>query len=392
MNKQERNNMQRLPTFIFAEENHFSSSLPSIISKLAKHLKEAGYDNFYHEMPANLSLQQVISFTQKCIVETDQYKKVFPKVMNDFIAHLRDKKIVFDFIPGYLSTSSMRYLNEKLETTKDGIEFQVLVTMTMIMSMCMKKFGDNLNLDFLEMALTEVSKSIISDVNHQPAAFLAMLDAIEAAQITYKGIDDPSISPETFKFNSISNLNKAADILKDGGNIDKRNKIMAQEYLKSGDPVFALTGLMHVTGLQELINKWIPSEIARANFDFIYIFREVPSDVQSPEIKKAWEDYRQQKLPLPLGLTLIDVIGKSDEEIIEIVMKHVHERIAEFKALPDHLKVIPDISFTGQLHAQLNNLYGLFARTANDIRATVTNKIWSHDEAGVEPPAKQARL
>jgi len=158
-------------------------------------------------------------------------------------------------------------------------------------------------------------------------------------------------------------------------NLDCRNKIMATAYLQPYNNIFGMTGLAHVEGLQTLINKWIP----RANFDFIYIYREKIDATHPPILNKIWEDYRQNKIPLPLGLTLIDGIGKVDDEVVEIVMQHVHEKIAAFGQLPDELKVIPDISLSAtirrEVDVQLNNLYGFFSSSINTIRDTVANQI-----------------
>ena len=388
--------MQRLPTLIFADENHTSSLLSNILTKLAPRLKQIGYENFYCELPSNLSIEKVKTNLVDSLGESKNTQAVISHQVRDFIVYLKQFEISFSRVPELLYPLAMRKLDELLiKSDTDKTKFQGYVVITMMMACIKQQIGGNVNLAVLEEMLAEACVEILKVSQNIQTSIVAMMDAIATAQLKYKGIDDPSLSMDDFKMDTIKGVNNIYTAFHNKAFISNRDKIMAEAYSKPAEPVFGFTGLAHVEGMQELINKWIPSDIARANFDFIYIFHEsnINESLFLPDIAKIRNDYRQKKVPLPLGLTLIDGLNKTEDEIVELVMQHVNERIVEFKELPDHLKVIPDITLMGQARAKWNQMYGFFSQTANDIGSAVTNSIWGHQHGPeAEVSAKKQKL
>lgn len=177
---------------------------------------------------------------------------------------------------------------------------------------------------------------------------------------------------------------------------------MVYAYIQAQAPIFGVTGLMHVNGMQEEFSKLISKEMASANFNFIYLYRtplNSPEYQATPEANNIRESARNSTENFPLGITIIDGINKSEDEIVEAVMKKIEEKIAIFKTLPESLKQLPDLSYTGQLRGTLTHLYGLFGSAKRAAYSTITNQLGygtvpekSSDETVLEPSTKRQRI
>jgi len=320
----------------------------------------------------------------------EKYVQEFPVVLDEFLESMRGIETIDFNLLGSEMFYTFANLHLEIELNRyenDPVKFYLYATIAGVINMHQTQ-KIHMNFQLLELVFTNIKDYIKNLKSESAIAYINMINTITEAQLRYCCIDDPSLNLEHFRASSPAAILGLADLQKTNYKMDERNKIMATAYLQPAEPTFGVNGLSHIEGMQNLINELIPSKIAQVNFDFIYIYRQNVNDAFTPEIKKLWEDYREGNVQLPLGLTLIDGIGKSDDEVAELVMQHLHERIMQFKVLPDHLKEIPDISFTGKVRTQLNNLFAFFSHTIDDIQSTITNKISEKNAVDVEPHSK----
>lgn len=338
-----------------------------------------GYKNFYYEMPTNLFLEEVRFKFEEYTQTTAKIIDRFPTAIEEFCEHMQSDNILKILGPEYFYSRANTYLDTKLINTKDKIEFTIFAYIASFNNLCKETIGNDITPELMKIMLDEIyNKEFQNDILNPAVATLSLIDAIINEQLQYQCIDDPSFNLDHFKLDSTA-LRGRFEREINNLNLYKHDRIMATAYLQAAGPVFGLNRLKHVAGLQELIHKWIPPEIACANFDFIYIYRENANEEHDPYSKEAWNSYRQKNTPLPLGLTLIDGFDNNDDEVAELVRQHIHKRIMQFKSLPDYLKEIPDISFSGQVRKQVNNVFNFFSQAIDDIRAAAIGNISEQD-------------
>lgn len=372
--------MQTLPTFIFADENHLSPLLSNVLSKLAPGLKKIGYDNFYYESSSKLSREQTISFLEDQQKLIEAGNTILPAIKLEMLDYMSKNEYLWSIEMDYYLLRA--HFSLKAERQDDTLYLFYLASAIGLLERCASEIGKD---KMSRAVVTEVIDRYIESLNSSltSESIICLLKAINDNQINYKGIDDSSLRGDQICCQTASdcfNVMKSIIDMSTDANIEKRNKTMAYEYLQANAPVFGFTGLGHVTGMQKLLASMIPAEIAMANFNFIYIYREALDESAIPQVNKMREDLRTNKLPLPLGLILVDGIDKSEDQIVEEVMVRISEKIAAFKELPEKLKQIPDISLTGQLRAKMTGLYGLFSTAGNSIISTVSGAFGKDNE------------
>lgn len=372
--------MLNRPTFIFADENHQSPFLSNLLAQLAPQFKQAGFHHFYYECSSEYSREQIIKLLQDQINLSEAGKTVLPQIKQEMLDYL-PKPIpsrIRGFNLDFVNRNDMNYdllmlhfsniMNDKKDTP---YEFYLGMTLGILAAAAAQLGKSRMSREVIENALTRIVEEFKLPTESTEAN-IRMLQIIAEHGIEYKGVDDAVLRRNLTGSSTLTQtLNSIQPILDAPENIAKRNKTMIAAYLQSCAPVIGFTGLMHVPGMQQLLTTMIPENIAKANYHFIYVYREPLDD--TPELSKLREEMRTGKLALPLGVILIDGMNKTEEEIAAEVMLCINEKIAEYDALPDQLKLIPDISFTGQVRAQLGNLFGVFSRAKDSVYQTTVD-------------------
>jgi hypothetical protein len=365
--------MQNRPAFIFVEENNFSPALSNMLAKLAPGLKQAGYDHFYNACSSKFSYDQYLRYLQDQIQLLETGKALLPVIRKEMLEYMPATQLAWMVdINYYLLNLHFTNIIMTMDDTPTLFYYAVAIG---LLKRCANEIGKNkMTRDVVENVLNNYAEGL--NISMPPLqANLAMLQTMHACKMQYKGIEDPALRGDQIDCSTASGCYDSMNsIIEMAANTEKRNKAMVYAYLQAYASVIGVTGLLNVTGMQELLTTMIPAEIARANFHFVYVYREPLDESRIPEVNKIREEYRTGKVALPMGLILIDGMGKNEEDIIAEVMLRINEKIAEFELLPEHLKQIPDISITGQIRSQINNVFALFGRAKDSAAELVIER------------------
>ena len=372
--------MLNRPTFIFADENHQSPFLSNLLAQLAPQFKQAGFHHFYYEYSSEFSREQLIKHFKDQIALFEAGKTLLPEIKKEILDYLPQPvpSRVLGFNLDFMNLNDLHYdmlilhFSNIMRDKKDTpYEFYLLITLAALQMQATEIGKNNMTRAVVEKQLTRMVKEF-NLPTASAEANIRMLQIIAENHIEYKGVDDAVLTRHLTGGNTLSQTLDSIQAMQDMlVTLDQRNKTMIRAYLQSRAPVIGFTGMLHVTGMQKLLTTMIPEDIAKANYHFIYVYRE-PLD-GAPELNKLREEMRTGKLALPLGVILIDGMNKTEEEIAAEVMLRINEKIAAYDALPDQLKLIPDISFTGQVRAQLGHLFGIFNRTKDSVYQTTVD-------------------
>lgn len=337
--------MPKLPTIIFLDENHLSPFLFDLLSKITPRLRQMGYENFYAELSPTLTQEQQIN---ELDLQIDQNYKLTEQVKileNDFYNFLNVSGFT---MKDKILKSVEDYFLEKMETSQNEYDFNgyySFYSIIRINKIFLEKNAINaykvMNTNFFFEILEKIKSNIVQE-RDQVIAMKSFLITLNINRINYKGIDDAVRDqvklPQYKCMNDVIEKNNLFTEISDStlsSNLDKRNKTMCAAYLQSKQPTFGFAGLAHLKGLQEELCKEPPLELAKPNYIFIYIYSR-PSNIihNDPELelKTIYNSYRNGEIQLPLGVTLINGINKSQDEIIKEVINSIKKQIPSYKS------------------------------------------------------------
>lgn len=339
----------RLPTLIFAEENEVGTFLPDVLLKLTPELAKLGYDAFYDENASNATLLQVIQSYEKSIQVTAQAVQLLEKI---------DKEIITPTCEQYIFTWSdvlRRQLYEVLKK-QEGTDYYFIVatlvgnfeindseiTTKAIISMLKENASLEKIIEYKKHLCKDDVVKCINDLKMQSLSIVSNVNfrvQLSKHNVSYQAIDDAVLCAELAKLWSLTsenelvkltdNLTECKNLAKLDSNmlkLDLRDSKMVATYLSATKSVFSVAGLRHLESMQKIILEQQSLVAARSAFDFIYIFREPstsPFYQKLPEIQSV----RQGKTPLPLGVTLIDAINKTQDEVAQLVLNVIKAKM-----------------------------------------------------------------
>ena len=272
------------PILIFGED-HYDPITGKILARLCPKLQSLGYKCFFDEMPKGPTLENQI----KALENDDQLYQELNKQFNECGLTINNDSDLEKFVLQTLAKQS--------------------ITNTYII---------NNMLPQLLVSLNEVIK------RHQPGlSFRIFLNSLITNQIGYQAIDLEIVTTHV----------SASEALPF---IGIRDKYLADAYLSTQQSVFGRIGLYHTKGIQEKILNKLPYEQALTKFCFFNIYSNPPL----PIMDNFEEKVRNGKIIFPLGIIPINAATKSEDEVVEIILKEIIKRQEKLRELEktDHFQ------------------------------------------------------
>ncbi|MBA2711749.1 MAG: hypothetical protein H0U57_14315 [Tatlockia sp.] len=333
--------ISKLETLIFVDSNHLNPFLSNILLKLSPKLKEIGYESFFDEAPSDANIEDMIKFYETHVKGAEKQVAVAEQFNQTIVSNVL--KLCTDqwseTLSNELITSAREY---------EGTEYFVIFTSLIplipaIRSATIKKYGDiKLPIQIIELEKNVFQEAVLSIImemkvsTESKKAKVNFLKGLLTNQLKYKPIDHSEASAvcasliNAASFKSENDLNSylkikdsIPELIKKA--LEQRDTAMSNEYLHALESVFGFIGLLHLEGMQKILEQ--SQRDSSTKCDFIYIHSDVTVGRQ-PEVLQRVNAVRQGKINLPIGLTLIDATNMNEEQVIEAVLMHIQNKSA----------------------------------------------------------------
>jgi len=335
--------LPRLPTLIFADENHLSPFLNQVLLKLVPQLQKAGYQQSFFEIPSKLSLEECQSLAIDSLIAAVMTLVVTESLVNEFCGYLLRSEQFFTEIATAMIINKLAELIKFAEAA-DATPIQQMPVLVGSKQVVLKASMKDILMPAIGLlALLESTKSKNGAFSQAIAEFkkfqlnaieawrshIELLDLLAQSEIEYKGIDSNNRPLLLTNNNPPESLDAIFDGLKESGDfanneLANRNKRMIETYLQNKRNAFGITGLAHLEGMQKLLSQ--DNTVKPDDFKFIYLFHE-PVDGMVYQKIELLKKIRSGEGELPLGIILIDAINVTPDEAAVLAFKEIEKQI-----------------------------------------------------------------
>lgn len=360
--------MKNLPTFIFFDEDHSSPFTNSLLARLTPRLKQIGYHQFYYEADVKQTLDQKIDSSENFIKVRDAGEVLLPKCRQEILEFVAANQIhgnekTYDLMRAHFAGIINEIIAKKDES--QIIRSFYLSNLLAYLEMEARQNDKSImSMRVIEYVLSRITLDMLT-FGSSIEADLSLMHAIKDNRIAFKGIIDMDQT-----LNQTANvINNIDDLYAFALNTENLDRQFADAYLRAEFPVFGENGLAHVEGFQRIFSEKFPTEYAKANFVFVYVYQS-PLDECNDVAIKFRQELHSGTASLPLGIIEINGENKTEDEIVEEVWARIQGKVSEYQLLPYHLKRFRDDSVVGHVTDLPGSSYRLFGQAVNSVYST----------------------
>lgn len=350
--------MKARPTIIFLDENHFTSPVTEIITRLLPYLIRSGYTDYLAEMPDQESLEDIMDSTNIIIDDIDiclnalaasitEVRNQLP-ALNDMermekltTIYLMIFKEIAKYVTGLFSNrpkSNYYLLRRFVKLTKCHVNSCLLHASRLKDPMLPDDTGELFDL------VVEQYYTVLINYKSVLQSSLNMHDKCKAGAVNYVPIDHTeSVNRilETLDNNEQGCAQMVAQVR------EKREAYMAAYHLqytgKAGGLAFSSHGVAHTAGLQDLILKQMSRQEAERAFHFIFI-QSLPANSFKLKANPKVMECRRMVANSPIEVSIVDCSDKSIEAVVQHIELAIETRAAR---LSQCLHNMPLAKFVG---------------------------------------------
>lgn len=246
------------------------------------------------------------------------------------------RKILLKLLPRLVSLEykcffleSNRTLEEQKKDMDQRVEMARMILDGTISDEIINRYLEYYNEKFLNNSLSQFEADFAVRIRlaQSDDALKNFLEVLPKHQMGYQGIDLDS-APTITDFSRLD------------AERENRDVNMAAAFLKTQQPVFGLIGSRHIAGIQNEILKKMSSSSATEKFSFFSIYSTPLSPLYMFD-ESFEENMRAKKVMFPLGVSLIDAIGKTEDEVIKIILDEIVIKQQEVTILAPQNRLFP---------------------------------------------------